>query len=132
MLGIARERDAETKNLRSDQTRARRRLSWAWGALTMLQNGVDPATIIDPDTKRPVAPGPHASPAPEPTRAAAPPPPAPAPPPAEASPPVPSIPTLPEGCSAEAKEMWLIAAGAVLSKKVMASPADEPEPPPTA
>jgi hypothetical protein len=115
MLGIVKERDAETRKLRSDQTRARRRLSWAWGALVMLQGGADAATIIDPDTRKPVAVGPEISAVGQPAATA---PPVSVPPPVAEpeSPASPTIPPLPEGCSAEARDMWLVAAGAVLNK----------------
>ena len=73
-LGIVKRRDPETKALRSDQSRARRRFSWALETLRMLQQGADAATIIDPDTGRPVAAGPPASAVPEPRPAAPPPP----------------------------------------------------------
>ena len=56
----------ETRNLRSDQLRADRRVKWAWQALDQVRAGVDPATIIDPYTRKPIAPGPGASPVAEP------------------------------------------------------------------
>ena len=130
-LGLARYRDPETKGLRSDLNRARRRFSWAMETLRLLQGGADAATIIDPDTGQPVAAGPPPSAVPDPRPAAPPPAPVPAPQPAPASPPSPLIPALPAGCSEEAKEMWWVAAGAILSQSAT-PPADEPGPPPTA
>ena len=67
--GIVKTYDRETKNLRSDQARADRRFRWAWAVLQQVRAGVDPATIIDPETKKPIAPEPEApSAAPEPAR----------------------------------------------------------------
>jgi hypothetical protein len=135
-LGIVKRRDTETRAIRSDLNRARRRFSWAMETLQRLQNGADASTIIDPDTGKPVAAGPPASAVPEPRPAAAPPAPALSatvtvtapPPPATA----PSLPPLPEGCSDEDKDMWLVAAGAVLSKSATPRCEEETGRPPTA
>ncbi len=62
-LGIVRSYDQETKNLRSNARYADRRYQWAWAALGQLRAGVDPSTIIDPETKRPIAPEAPAAPA---------------------------------------------------------------------
>jgi len=64
-LGIVRSYDQETKNLRSNARYADRRYDWAWAALCQLRAGVDPSPIIDPETKRPIAPEAPAAPAPE-------------------------------------------------------------------
>ena len=56
-LGIVRYlRDQETRNLRGDQTRADRRVKWAWQALADVRAGVDPATILDNETGKPIKP----------------------------------------------------------------------------
>ena len=57
--GIVPARDSTTRLLRADQNRARRRFDWAMKTLKELQAGVDPATLFDPDTKKPVTPGPR-------------------------------------------------------------------------
>jgi hypothetical protein len=132
-LGLARFRDSVTRGLRSDLNRAHRRFSWALDTLQMLKKGADAATIIDPHTGTPIAAGPPPSavPDPNPPKASAPPQPQPSAQPAPAAPPSPPIPPLPAGCSEEVREMWMEAAGAILSKS--ASPSgDEPGPPPTA
>ena len=143
-LGIVSVRDSASKLLRADQNRARRRFSWAMKTLNELRAGADPASIIDPESGKPLAAGPrptavkpraHQTPAaaPPPTSTSTPTPPVAAPPPPEASPAasLPPLPPLPEGLSAEGKEMFLVAAGALLGKTA-ASPADETGPPPTA
>ena len=130
-LGITRHLQPETKSLRGDLNRARRRFTWAMETLRMLQNGADAASLIDPDTGKPIAAGPPPSAVPEPNRPAAPPSPSASPQPAPAAPPSPSIPPLPAGCSEELKDMLLVAAGAILNKSAM-PPCDEPGPPPTA
>jgi len=130
-LSIVKQRDSETKALRSDQSRARRRFSWALETLLMLQNGADASTLIDPDSKKPVAAGPPPSAVPDPSPPAPPPQPQPSPQPTPASPPSPSLPPLPAGCPNEVKDMLLVAAGAILSKTATPS-CDEPGPPPTA
>jgi hypothetical protein len=83
-LGIVRERDSVTRGLKADLSRAERRLNWAEDAFHRLRQGVDPATIIDPDTKAPIKPdAPTASvsePTPEPAAAESPPPTTPTPP----------------------------------------------------
>jgi hypothetical protein len=92
--------------------------------LQMLRKGADPATLIDPDTGKPVVPGPRPTAVREKAPAAAAPPP---PEPARSSAPSPtsSIPTLPEGISVDAKEMILVAAGSFLSEKTASSPSDK-------
>jgi len=64
-LGIVRFRDQETRNLRGDQTRADRRVKWALRTLADVRAGVDPATLIDNETGRPIDPRDPDSPAPE-------------------------------------------------------------------
>jgi hypothetical protein len=56
LSGLPMAPDEMTRRLRSDQARAQRRLAWARDALRELQNGSDPATMIDPDTHRPIQP----------------------------------------------------------------------------
>ena len=62
-LGIVRFDDQETRKLNNYQGRADRRVKWAWQALAEVRAGVDPSTIIDPETKRPIDPEEPASPA---------------------------------------------------------------------
>jgi hypothetical protein len=128
-LGIMKVRDSETRALRSDLNRARRRFSWALETLQRLQAGADPATITDPDTGKPVAAGPPAAavaavmPTSSPAAPAAAP--APATPEREAAAEQPGVPPIPAGCTDEDKTMWLVAAGAILSKSAT-PPSDEP------
>ena len=139
MIGIVDRRDNASKLLLASQNRARRRFSWAWRLLKELRAGADPSTLIDNETGKPVVPGPPLVAVKPRTRpAAAPAAPSPltptppsSPPPAPAAAAEPSIARLLAGLPAEAKEMFLVAAGAVLNAKT-ASAADEPEPPPTA
>ena len=143
-LSISRYRDPETRGLRSDLYRARRRFTWALDTLRLIKLGADPSTIIDADTGKPIAAGPPASAVPAASRPATPPPPppptqpepAPEPAPAPAAspqpaPPSPTLPPLPEGCSEELKDMLLVAAGVILSASATPTCA-EPGPPPTA
>jgi hypothetical protein len=140
-LGIARFRDAQTRALRSDLNRARKRYSWALESLRELQRGTDAAMILDPDTGAPIAAGPPARAVPEPHRPAAP---APPPPPRQPAPepepepepdpepvsqPSSPVPPLPAGYSDEAQELYWVAAGTVLNPSAM-SVGDEPGPPP--
>ena len=67
-LGIVKFRDQETRNLRGDETRADRRVKWAWQTLAEVRAGVDPATILDNETGRPINPRDRDSPAPEAAR----------------------------------------------------------------
>ena len=132
-LGIVRERDKETKALRSDQTRARRRFSWALETLQMLKRGADPSSIIDYETGKPVAAGPPPSAVPDRSSSTStpPPPPPPPPPPAPPAPPSPPLRPLPPGCPDELKDMLLVAAGTILPPA--ATPrGDEAGPPPPA
>jgi hypothetical protein len=134
-LGLVSRRDATSRLLRADQNRARRRFSWAMDTLWMLRAGVNPATLIDPDTGKPVVPGPRPTAVREkgPATAAPPPPvpePQPQPQPASSPSPAASIPPLPEGISVDAKEMILVAAGSYLGERATSpAPADEARPP---
>jgi hypothetical protein len=75
--------DSITRNLKSDRSRADKLLAWAFDALQKVRAGLPPSTIINPETRQPMAPegsapaqdgtGPQDSPA----AAAAPPPPPP-------------------------------------------------------
>ncbi len=71
-LGIVRISDQETRNVRGAQTRADRRVKWAYKVLAEVRAGVDPATIIDNETGRPINPVEPDSPIPTPTPAPAP------------------------------------------------------------
>jgi hypothetical protein len=128
-LGLVSRRDATSRLLRADQNRARRRFSWAMETFWMLRAGADPATLIDPETGKPVVPGPRPTAVREKApAAAAPPPPEPEPEPEPTPSPSPaqSIPPLPEGISVDAKEMILVAAGSYLGEP---APADGARPP---
>jgi hypothetical protein len=115
--------------LRADQNRARRRFSWALETLQTLRKGADPATLIDPDRGKPIAPGPRPTAVREKATAAATSPP-PEPEPAPSPSPAPSVPPLPEGISVDAKEMILVAAGSFLGETATSqAPADELRPP---
>ena len=70
-LGIGRFHDAGTRALRSDLSKARTRFRWALATIQSLQAGVDPATLTDPETRKPVAPGPLPTAVPDPRRPAA-------------------------------------------------------------
>jgi hypothetical protein len=140
-LGMMKERDKITRGLRADETRALRRFRWAQETIEKLRQGVDPSTIIDPDTKAPIKPdtstAPVSEPEPEPAAAESPPPP-PSPPPA--TPTSPEVQTespqrpLPKVGSEDDAEMLLIAAevvGELFGPSGVAQPqADEPRPVP--
>ena len=85
-LTIVKERDSVTRGLKADLSRAERRFKWAEEVFHRLRQGVDPATIIDPDTKAPIKPDAPAAPASEPEPAPA----------AAETPPPPTTPTAPE------------------------------------
>ena len=55
-LGVMKEHDKITRGLKADETRARTRFRWALKMFEKIRSGVDPATIIDPDTKAPIQP----------------------------------------------------------------------------
>ena len=116
-LGLPIEPDTATRRLRSAEARAQRRLKWAIDTLEKVRKGVDPSSLIDPETRKPLAPVAEAAAA-EPAPAPAPEPPAPPPPPPPARPP---LPPLPEGCEAESQEMMLVAAEAI--RGLLAAPA---------
>ena len=65
-LSIVKERDSVTRGLKADLSRAERRLKWAEEVFQRLRQGVDPTTIIDPDTKAPIKPDAPTAPASEP------------------------------------------------------------------
>jgi len=114
--------------LRADETRAHRRFRWAQETFEKLRSGVDPATIIDPDTKAPIKPdastAPVSEPEPAPAAAETPPPPTTPPPPeAQTEPPQPP---LPKDCSDEDAETLHIAAAAI---REMFRPSGGAEPP---
>jgi len=142
-IGLGRFRDSTTSSLRGDLNRARKRSEWCLETLRALKNGADPSTLIDPDTKAPVAVGRPLVAVPDPPRPAAaapaapppPPPPqaeaSPQPEPEPASPPSPPLPPLPAGCPAEFQEMWHVAIGTFQSASAPPAGA-EPGPPPRA
>ena len=72
-LNIVKQRDSVTRGLKADLHRAERRFTWLEDAFHRLRQGVDPTTIIDPDTKAPIKPAAPAAPTsePEPAPAAA-------------------------------------------------------------
>jgi hypothetical protein len=89
-LNIVRQRDSVTRGLKADLHRAERRFTWAEDVFRRLRQGVDPATIIDPETKAPIKPDAPAAPTSAPA-------PAPEPEPVAAeTPPPPTTPTAPE------------------------------------
>ena len=136
-LGIMKERDKTSRGLRADETRALKRFRWAQETFEKLRQGVDPATIIDPDTKCPIKPDASTTvpePEPEPAAAESPPPP---PPPTTA--PAPEAQTesprrpLPKDCPDDDAETLLIVGEAIAeffrpSGKAQ-PPTDEPIPP---
>ena len=61
-LTIVKQRDSVTRGLKADLHRAEKRFAWAEEAFHRLRQGVDPATIIDPDTKAPIKPNAPAAP----------------------------------------------------------------------
>jgi hypothetical protein len=60
------ERDSITRGIRSDLNRALKQRDWAAQVFERLRRGEDPATIIDPDTKKPIKPDATVAPVPEP------------------------------------------------------------------
>ena len=125
MLGIVGARDNATRLLRADQNRARRRFSWALNTLDMLRQGADPATLIDPDTGKPVTPGARPTAVKPRTRTApvaAPPAPAdpdpePDQPGPESAAPSEAMPVLPEGLPDDVRDMLLVAAGTIVAAR---------------
>ena len=101
--------DSIRRNLRSDEARAFKRLTWAKEAFAQLKKGTAPSCIIDPETDEPLDPEAQASPVRKRAPAAAP-----------ASPPTPDddpspapprdLPEFPEGCPVEDKESLMLAA----------------------
>jgi hypothetical protein len=131
-LGITRELDAETKTLRSNESRAMRRYAWAKRAFRELRMGVPPTEIIDPETRQPLDPDMHAAAVPESA-----PPAASSPPQHATSPPAPSeasasqIPPIPEGATEEETQMLLLLGEAYLRQRAVSDPATPPPPPPS-
>ena len=118
-FGIVKSYDQETRNLRSDEARALRRKEWCWRVLEQIGKGVDPTTIIDPETGQPIKPVPYTSVAPKakakPKRAeAAPPPPAPTEPPPEPPAATQEMPPVPDGCPDDVKPMYYLLGEAFL------------------
>jgi hypothetical protein len=52
--GLKEPQDPESRNHRSNESRAHKRLRWAMDTFTALRRGVSPATIIDPETGQPL------------------------------------------------------------------------------
>jgi hypothetical protein len=115
--GLNAPQDPESRNHRSNESRAHKRLVWATNTFNDLRRGLAPATILDPETGRPLqaaapasaqeCPQPQPPPAPPPAAA-----PNPDPPPA--SPYETPIP-LPEDASDEDKEMLLLVSATLRS-----------------
>ncbi len=138
-LGIVRFHDQETRNLRGALTRADRRVKWAKQALAEVRAGVDPATIIDNETGRPIKPD---DTFPTGAQAAAPPPPTPPAEPTAEAPPSEAdaaaatfrMPAILKGCSEEVRQFFILMAEAAHRDAASAgaeTPA-EPGPVPTA
>ena len=135
-VGISRFQDAETRKLKSNESRARKRLEWAKKALDELRAGVCPSAIFDPEAGKPLDPEDHAAPVAEPAPAEAPPP-SPPPdtsPPADSTPaesdppsPIPGADLISEGCPEEMRQILLLLGDAALRK--YGPPTDEPGPP---
>jgi len=127
-LGIMKERDKITRGLRADETRAHKRFRWAQETFEKLRKGVDPSTIIDPDTKAPIKPDASTAPVPEPEPepAAAESPPSPTtPPPPETQTESPQRP-LPKDCPDDDAETLRIAAAVI---REMFPPSGTAQPP---
>jgi hypothetical protein len=139
--GVPTEPDAETRRLRSDASRAHRRLKWAKATLDALRGGADPSTLVDPETKRPIeAWDEHPRAAARPAQSAA------APPPkvkvpdswaeVDAACPAREMPPIPEGLSPEMQEMFAVGFELVESAKEsgelpdLLNAAAQPPPPP--
>jgi hypothetical protein len=77
LLGLPTAPDATTKRVKSNEARATKRLIWSIDTFNTLRRGVAPATIIDPETRKPLkGTEAAAAPPPPPPRTAAQPPPA--------------------------------------------------------
>ena len=105
-LNIVKYDDQETRKLNNYQGRADRRVQWGWKILDQVRAGVDPATIIDPETERPINPEEGASPAP--LEAAPPAPEAPPSPPPEPAASASQKSPFPEGFPEELKQIFLL------------------------
>jgi hypothetical protein len=132
-LGLpTRTRDRITGGLRADLSRAERRFKWADETFQRLRQGVDPATILDPDTNRPITPDAHAAPVSEPASSDVPPAPeSPQEPAPESSAPEATRPSVPAGAQPIDAEMLHIAGEAIGTLFGRSSPAKPPtgEPP---
>jgi hypothetical protein len=115
--------DAATRRVKSNESRARKRLMWAYETFNSLRMGVALEMIIDPETRRPLRPAAAAPAQAEPPPAAAPEPP---PAPAEADP----VP-LPDDVAGEKKELLLLM-GATLRDLFRAGLLKPPAAPPDA
>jgi hypothetical protein len=110
--------DSITRGLKSDESRAERRVHWAIETLKELKGGANPATLIDNETAEPLDPAakaptvtrskPASAASPPPPPTPTPPPPPPSPPPSEAdAEPSPSpfrMPPMPADCPEEVKQ----------------------------
>ena len=139
-LGIVKARDQITRGLKADRTRAEKRFKWAEDTFYRIRAGVDPATIIDPNTREPIKPEASAAPVSEPEPAPEDSPPTPPAPPETPQESVPEssesespLPPLPEGVSGVDAEMYQIVGGLFRSLFQAAGatepPTDEPGPP---
>ncbi len=112
-LGVVKERgDSVTRGLKADLSRAERRLKWAEEVFQRVRQGVDPTTIIDPDTKAPIKPEAPTAPVSEPEPAAAESPPPTTPTSPESQTESPQRP-LPKDCSEADEEMLRIVGEAI-------------------
>jgi hypothetical protein len=110
-LGLEMPPDATTRRIKSNESRATKRLTWSIQTFNQVRWGLAPGTIIDPETKQPLRPeAPASSPPPAEAAAAA------APPASEASSDQPPeepaavddpIP-LPDGVTGEDREMLIL------------------------
>jgi hypothetical protein len=66
-LGLPMPPDATTKRIKSNESRATKRLMWSIQTFNDVQRGIAPATIIDPVTKQPLRPEPQAPPSSSPS-----------------------------------------------------------------
>jgi hypothetical protein len=105
--------DTVTRRIKSNASRAHKRLTWAVDTFRSLRAGVAPATIIDPETRRPLqAAAPTAAAAQEQSQPSPQPVSAPSPPAADSGPP-PALPPedpipLPDNIAGEDKDMLLL------------------------
>jgi hypothetical protein len=135
-LGIMKEHSKTTRGLKAAETHARTRFRWGLEMFLKIRGGVDPATILDPDTKAPIQPDASTTipepppPKPRPEPPAAEPPPTAASPEAETESPQPSLPDDWQGDDAETFRIAAFLIGERFGAPGTAPPrGDEPGPP---